>query len=58
MAARVLDIEPPSSEYVHDGWHCHYHRVSCHNPLDCDLSPKWRLTDEAFYRVLAEKPRL
>jgi hypothetical protein len=54
-AHRILEIDPPSEDYVQDGWHCHYHGWLCHNPLDCDLSPRWILTDEAYRRIMREK---
>lgn len=41
-----LTTPPPAPHYELHGWHCTYHLGWCHNPLDCDLIPVWRLTPE------------
>lgn len=56
----TLATDPPSSEYRQVGWHCLYHEQagrSCHNPLDCDLVPKWALTVEAAKERIKNAPR-
>lgn len=47
---------PPTPDYVLDGWSCQYHsRGFCHNPLDCDMVPKWKLKPRTMATVAAEQ---
>ena len=54
---RELDNTPPDDGYEYAGKWCHYHGgklgdIYCQNPLDCDVSTVWRLTDDAFHEQL------
>lgn len=58
MADRVLKPIPPTSDYEQDGWHCIYHGWHCHNPLDCDLIPRWRLKRDIAIEMMGDKKNL
>lgn len=56
MADRTLKIDPPSDDYIFVGYTCIYHipRGWCHNPLDCDLVPMYRLNDDVARRLMVD----
>lgn len=53
VADRTLKPVPPTDNYELHGWHCIYHEGWCHNPLDCDLVPVWRLKREVAIELLS-----
>lgn len=51
-------LVPPGPGYRQVGWQCLYHEQSsngfCHNPLDCDLVPRWALDVPTGHKLLRE----
>lgn len=58
MADRQVEVPAPEGMVATDHWWCHYHRgvaggFRCNNPLDCDISPLFRISDEGFQKLVA-----